>query len=1047
MRAFDLSADSTSDPTTSSASVSAAAALQISGTGAGPMLASDTTPPAAPRLVTGSGFKALVDPLLLLQTSKGAVLLELSTNHAPVTVENILAYANDGFLDNTLFHRVVAGFVVQGGGLTAGLVTKTPTYSTIPLESNNGQSNLRGTVAMARTAASDSATSQFFVNLVDNTSLNYASAASPGYAVFGKVVTGMAVIDSIAAVPTATVSGFTNVPLTDILTNSATLAQVGQSISNAGNFSVAGLEAGGRFEYSLNGGNSWNAGVGSSFAVPAGHYNANMIAVRQFDAAGNQSLAVGRFADTLDVGAQYNVSPNHTPTGSVRVTGVATLGQALSVSMATLADADGLGAQGFAPSFQWLRGGEFVAGATGSSYQLAATDIGASISVRISYTDSLGRVENVASSGSTLNGDNAANLLAGSDYNDSLSGLDGDDRLDGGFGTDTLLGGAGLDTLDGGQGADSLSGGDGNDSILGSAGTDTLLGGTGNDTLDGGLDTDTMAGGTGDDVYMVDNQNDIPVESADEGVDEMRSSISANFYLPDNIENLTLIGSADIYAIGNALNNVLTGNSGANILLGLAGNDTLIGGAGADVAYYLNDTAGVSVNLASGTAQDGFGGTDSLVGMEWISGSNFNDTLIGDAGSNLLRGYAGNDSLGGGGGNDVFVYAANGNGIDTIGDFGVGDLIRVSGASFPPVPSSGDGSALALNRVQVASSGGITTISAGTDAAAGADISIRLTGSFAASQFYSFGTDIGLNQLPRGSVTFTGTVASGQTLTASNTLADGDGIPTSGTGRIVYQWNADGTAISGASASTFLLTQAQAGKTMTVTASYVDGHGTPESVTGGLPKGVELLAYSWKTHTLLDGVSIASANQNAITNAGGAAGFTAVTEVNLGLTALRPLPAPEQPATFAAVNLTDAIAILKMIVGLPVNGANQPLSPYQALAADFDGDGSIALNDAIGVLRHVVGLPAAAPAWHFANEADLAVAALTGTNPGAPPAINANISGAGPAHVGLVGYLSGDVDASYAGAAGAQSLDNSYFDALVASHPGLSLTQFGIYPA
>ncbi len=213
-------------------------------------------------------------------------------------------------------------------------------------------------------------------------------------------------------------------------------------------------------------------------------------------------------------------------------------------------------------------------------------------------------------------------------------------------------------------------------------------------------------------------------------------------------------------------------------------------------------------------------------------------------------------------------------------------------------------------------------------------------------------------------------------------------------------------------------------------------------------KTAQVLAYSWKTHTLLDGVSVTSGATTHTSDSNGATSFADLTDTTLALGATRTIPGAEAAATASAVNLQDAIAILKMVVGLPVNAANQPLSPYQALAADYDGNGTVALNDAIGVLKHVVGLPSPEPSWHFANEADASVPGKATLNPGTAPAINADISGASPVHVGLVGYLSGDVDGSYAGAAGAQDLDNTqpgYFSALVAAHPELSLSQFGVY--
>jgi cyclophilin family peptidyl-prolyl cis-trans isomerase len=115
-----------------------------------------------------------------------------------------------------LFHRVIPSFVIQGGGYTAGLVKQTGQSTPIELESNKGLSNVRGSLAMARTNLPNSATSDFYINLVDNLSLDYKNAANPGYAVFGKVVQGMDVADAMATEPTGVVGGFSNVPLSDI---------------------------------------------------------------------------------------------------------------------------------------------------------------------------------------------------------------------------------------------------------------------------------------------------------------------------------------------------------------------------------------------------------------------------------------------------------------------------------------------------------------------------------------------------------------------------------------------------------------------------------------------------------------------------------------------------------------------------------------------------------------------------------------------------------------------------------------------------------------
>ena len=164
-------------------------------------------------------------PQVSLVTSQGTVVLELYPNAAPLSVNNFLQYVQTGFYTNTIFHRVISGFVVQGGGFLTGMVPKTPTYSAIPLESQNGLSNVRGSLAMARTSDPNSGTSQFYVNLVDNLSLDYVNASNPGYAVFGKVVSGLDVIDNIAKSPTNTVNGYADVPVTDVTITSVTRTQ------------------------------------------------------------------------------------------------------------------------------------------------------------------------------------------------------------------------------------------------------------------------------------------------------------------------------------------------------------------------------------------------------------------------------------------------------------------------------------------------------------------------------------------------------------------------------------------------------------------------------------------------------------------------------------------------------------------------------------------------------------------------------------------------------------------------------------------------------
>jgi len=158
-------------------------------------------------------------PVVILNTSLGEIKLELDAKKAPITVENFLAYVDDGFYDGTVFHRVIPGFMIQGGGMTADMEQK-PTKAQITNEADNGLKNDRGTVAMARTQAKDSATSQFFINLKDNEFLNHG-ARDFGYAVFGRVVEGMDVVDKIAAVPTGGKGMHQNVPVEPVLIKSA----------------------------------------------------------------------------------------------------------------------------------------------------------------------------------------------------------------------------------------------------------------------------------------------------------------------------------------------------------------------------------------------------------------------------------------------------------------------------------------------------------------------------------------------------------------------------------------------------------------------------------------------------------------------------------------------------------------------------------------------------------------------------------------------------------------------------------------------------------
>jgi peptidyl-prolyl cis-trans isomerase A (cyclophilin A) len=159
-------------------------------------------------------------PRVALETSEGKIVVELAPQAAPKTVDNFLSYVKSGHYDGTVFHRVIPGFMIQGGGFTADMKEK-PTRGTIPLESRNGLKNQRGALAMARRGDPDSASAQFFINVVDNAGLDYPNPDGNGYAVFGKVVEGMDVVDKIRAAPTDSRGAHQNVPVAPITIKTA----------------------------------------------------------------------------------------------------------------------------------------------------------------------------------------------------------------------------------------------------------------------------------------------------------------------------------------------------------------------------------------------------------------------------------------------------------------------------------------------------------------------------------------------------------------------------------------------------------------------------------------------------------------------------------------------------------------------------------------------------------------------------------------------------------------------------------------------------------
>jgi VCBS repeat-containing protein len=436
------------------------------------------------------------------------------------------------------------------------------------------------------------------------------------------------------------------------------------------------------------------AGTGSTLLLTDAHIDkAISVVVSYTDGKGTTEVLTS--AETSLV-----TNVNDAPTGSVLVSGPAVVGVTLAVGN-SLADEDGLGAI----SYQWKADGIDIGGATGTSFTLTAAQQGKAITATASYTDGHGTAESVTSAATSAV---ISNIYTGTPNSDSLAGTAADEEFYGLASNDTITGGAGNDLLDGGAGNDSLIGGLGNDTyvldaagdkvveqfnegidtilssvsrtlgdhqenltLTGAASTaaygngldNILIGNDGNNYLDGKIGADSMSGGKGNDYYWVDDQYDVVIEGANEGTDEVKSTIS--YTLTANVERLSLLGTSPINGTGNSLNNTIAGNAGNNILDGGIGVDTMRGGTGDDT--YIVD------NHFDVTSETGGGGTDTVLSsvsrtlatdLENLTltgaastaayGNSLDNILIGNDGNNYLDGMIGADSMSGGKGNDYY---------------------------------------------------------------------------------------------------------------------------------------------------------------------------------------------------------------------------------------------------------------------------------------------------------------------------------------------------------------------------------------------------------
>ncbi len=816
----------------------------------------DTFAPVAPKVVTAAGTHFAADPQVTIQTNLGTVVLELHPKQAPVTVANMLAYADAGFYDGTLFHRVIEDFMVQGGGYTPGLVYKTPTYAAIPLESSNGLANLRGSIAMARTNAADTATSQFFINHVDNAFLNYSSAASPGYAVFGHVLSGLSVVDSIAEVATTTRNSTADVPVTDVTITSIRQNTAGSAVSNVNTLQVSGLEAGAQWSYSLDGGANWNAGSGSSITLPLGDYAADAIQVRQTDAAGNASASAGTLSSALLITNQVVSAPSvsisdnlagvanlstgniaYTLTFSEAVTGLAA--NDFIVTNGVISSVSGSGASwlvNVTPSPNVASGSIGVVLRTGAvndaggNVNALAANSGQSIdtiapvapklvtSAAFDYlvNPQITMATNLGSVVFELRPEQApitvANMLA---------------YVDAGFYDGTLIhqaipgfilqGGSythGLAYKEPLYGAIALESNNGLTHLRGSLAMVRSSSSANSATTQFFID-------------LVDNPN-LNYSSASSLGYAVFGHIVSGLTVIDSIAQVpttttsptnvpltdVTITSIQQTVAGSAISKVNTVQisdleAGTTWSYSLNGGTTWQAGSGgslllADGSYAANAIQIRQTDAAGNTSATTGKLTSALVvdtTAPTVSAFSPSDEAVGVAlASNIVITFS--EAIVRGSGSIVLKTAA-GSIVESF-DAASSARLTISGAVLTIDPT--------INLTYAP--GYQVEFAAGT-------LKDQAGNSYVGTSSYNFTT----NTPPRGAVSISGMAIHGQTLSAGNSLVDADGL-----GAISYQWQANGSDLNGATASTYVLTFADVGKTITVVARYTDGHGIAEQV-------------------------------------------------------------------------------------------------------------------------------------------------------------------------------------------------------------------------
>jgi Ca2+-binding RTX toxin-like protein len=591
-------------------------------------------------------------------------------------------------------------------------------------------------------------------------------------------------------------------------------------------------------------------------------------------------LNAGAGADTLDGGAGFDFAAYTNATSGLTVDLGNPSNNTGEAEGDTFANIEGLQGSGFNDTLVGDGQNNFLGGRGGADILngAAGTDYA---DYRESTSGITVDLANPANNTGNAVGDSYISIegIRGSSFDDTLVGNSGSNVLRGGAGADVLNGAGGLDMADyfdsataitvslfnpginsGDAAGDTLlsieaiRSGIFNDTLIGDSGDNALIGSAGADSLDGGSGTDYADYRNATTGITVDLAN--PANNTDEATGDTFISIEA--------------------LRGGDFGDTLNGNSEDNFLRGGLGADTLNGGAGHDIASYSNATSGLTADLGNAANNTGEAAGDVFTSIEGLQGSSFNDSLVGNEENNFLIGRLGNDSLMGGGGTDTAAYTgtrsqytlmplgtgftlAGPDGVDTlIGiEFAQFDDLTLSLANFAPIGSvlfsgtvaedqtltasnsleDSDGAGTVAYQWQVLNGATWTNIGVASNSVTLSDEQVGRQIRVLASYTDGHGTletvasaattaVVNVNDAPSGAVNISGNAAQGQTLTATSTLADLDGLGTLG-----YQWQSDGASITGATAATLVLTEAEIGKVISVTASYTDGQGTSESVT------------------------------------------------------------------------------------------------------------------------------------------------------------------------------------------------------------------------